>query len=153
MTNSITYVSLLIFMSLSLNYIGQEPPADESRFAQISARQVDDEQSETSEKKTPLSSLYVAHTEAVTGQINRFIAESIRYPENELTSQTNGKVYFQFNLDTRGEIIDIKVIRGLNPRFDKVVLHAMKQLRSIDVVEESYTGASYIRVPVHFSTY
>lgn len=56
----------------------------------------------------------------------KYITDNLRLPEEITRQGIKGKVYVQFTVDTDGSLIDIKIIRGLDPAIDKEVLRIMK---------------------------
>lgn len=57
----------------------------------------------------------------------KWLSKHIDYPEDAIRSDLNGKVLLQFTVDKTGEIIDIKVIRGLHPAIDQAAVQALKR--------------------------
>lgn len=47
-----------------------------------------------------------------------WVIENIRYPEEAARSDVFGKVFIEFCVNKRGEVVDIKVIRKLHPSID-----------------------------------
>jgi TonB family protein len=48
-----------------------------------------------------------------------YLAENIIYPEEAKKNSITGKVYVQFTVNTKGEVADVTVIRGVSPSLDK----------------------------------
>jgi len=48
-----------------------------------------------------------------------YILKNIVYPEEAKKNKMTGKVYVQFTVNTKGEVVDVKVIRGVSPMLDK----------------------------------
>lgn len=59
-----------------------------------------------------------------------WIAQNLRYPEIAAENGISGKVYVQFAVNSRGEVVDAVVVRGVDPALDKeavrVVMSAPK---------------------------
>ncbi len=48
-----------------------------------------------------------------------WIAKHLRYPEIAAENGISGKVYVQFAVNSKGEVVDAKVVRGVDPALDK----------------------------------
>ncbi|MBN2275224.1 MAG: TonB family protein [Bacteroidales bacterium] len=48
-----------------------------------------------------------------------WIQQNLRYPEIAQENGISGKVYVQFAVNSRGEVVDVKVVRGVDPALDK----------------------------------
>ncbi len=48
-----------------------------------------------------------------------WIAQNLRYPEIAAENGISGKVYVQFAVNSKGEIVDAVVVRGVDPALDK----------------------------------
>lgn len=48
-----------------------------------------------------------------------YLAKNIIYPEEAKKNGITGKVYVQFTVNAKGEVTDVKVVRGANPLLDK----------------------------------
>lgn len=48
-----------------------------------------------------------------------WIAKNLRYPEIAAENGISGKVYVQFAVNSRGEVVDAVVVRGVDPALDK----------------------------------
>ncbi len=57
---------------------------------------------------------------------SRYVSDNLRLSEETKSKGIKGKVYVQFTVDTDGSLVDIKVIRGLDPAIDKEVLRILK---------------------------
>jgi len=59
-----------------------------------------------------------------------WIAQNLRYPEIAAENGISGKVYVQFAVNSKGEVVDAVVVRGVDPALDKeavrVVMSAPK---------------------------
>jgi TonB family protein len=52
------------------------------------------------------------------GAFREYIAKNIIYPEEAKKNGITGKVYVQFTVNNKGEVIDVKVVRGVSPSLD-----------------------------------
>src|SRR4030042_6722954 len=48
-----------------------------------------------------------------------YLANNIIYPEEAKKNSLTGKVYVQFTVNSKGEVVDVKVVRGVAPSLDK----------------------------------
>ena len=48
-----------------------------------------------------------------------YIAKNLRYPEIAAENGISGKVYVQFAVNSKGEVVDAIVVRGVDPALDK----------------------------------
>jgi len=56
------------------------------------------------------------------GDVNAFrdwVTKKIKYPTDAAKNGLSGKVYVQFAVNSKGEVVDVKVIRGVDPSLDK----------------------------------
>lgn len=63
------------------------------------------------------------------GDANAFrtwIQQNLRYPEIAAENGISGKVFVQFAVNSKGEVTDAKVVRGVDPALDKEALRVVK---------------------------
>ena len=63
------------------------------------------------------------------GDLTRFVEwvqKNIKYPLSEREFPVSGKVYVQFTVDEKGKVVDIKVLRGVDPLLDNEVIRVLK---------------------------
>lgn len=60
--------------------------------------------------------------------LRKFIAESIKYPTVAKDKGIQGKVYITFTVSDEGDVIDSKVVRGVDPSLDKEALRVVNEL-------------------------
>jgi protein TonB len=58
----------------------------------------------------------------------KFLAENIQYPELALASGIQGTVYLQFVIDSKGNITDVKIIRGIGGGCEDEALRVIKMM-------------------------
>jgi protein TonB len=51
-----------------------------------------------------------------------WIAQNLRYPEIAAKNGVGGKVYVRFAINTKGEVVDAVIIKGVDPELDKEAL-------------------------------
>lgn len=55
----------------------------------------------------------------------RWIQQNLRYPQIAQENGIEGKVYVQFAVNSKGEVVDAKVVRGVDPALDKEALRVV----------------------------
>ncbi|GAA4044491.1 energy transducer TonB [Hymenobacter glaciei] len=56
------------------------------------------------------------------------IQKAVRYPANALRNGVEGKVFVSFVVDPKGEVIDVKIVKGLGSGLDEETIRAIKTL-------------------------
>jgi protein TonB len=54
-----------------------------------------------------------------------WIAQNLRYPEIAADNGISGRVYVQFAINSKGEVCDAVVVRGVDPALDKEALRVV----------------------------
>jgi len=54
-----------------------------------------------------------------------WIQQNLRYPEIAQENGISGKVYVQFAVNSKGEVVDVKVVRGVDPALDKEAIRVV----------------------------
>lgn len=55
-----------------------------------------------------------------------YIGQNLRYPQIAIDNEISGKVFVQFVIDHKGNVVDIHVIRGADPSLDNEALRLIK---------------------------
>jgi protein TonB len=55
-----------------------------------------------------------------------WIVQNLRYPEVAAKNGKSGKVYVQFAVNSRGEVVDAVVVKGVDPVLDQEALRVIK---------------------------
>jgi len=58
----------------------------------------------------------------------KFLSTHIRYPKSATEIGIQGTVYFQFVVDTKGNITDVKILRGIGGECDEEALRVIKMM-------------------------
>jgi len=56
------------------------------------------------------------------GDVNSFrdwVTKNLKYPTIAIENGISGKVYVQYAVNSKGEVVDVKVVRGVDPSLDK----------------------------------
>lgn len=56
------------------------------------------------------------------------IQKAVRYPARALSNQVEGRVYVSFTVDPKGEVTDVKIVKGLGSGIDEETIRAIKTL-------------------------
>lgn len=56
------------------------------------------------------------------------IQKAVRYPSMALRNQVEGRVYVSFTVDPKGEVTDVKIVKGLGSGIDEETTRAIKTL-------------------------
>ena len=55
-----------------------------------------------------------------------WIAQHLQYPEIAQENGISGRVFVQFAVNSQGEVVDVKVVRGVDPALDKEAVRVVK---------------------------
>ncbi|MBN2348592.1 MAG: energy transducer TonB [Bacteroidales bacterium] len=55
-----------------------------------------------------------------------WIQKNLRYPEIAAENGISGRVFVQFAVNSRGEVVDVKVVRGVDPALDAEAVRVIK---------------------------
>ena len=58
-------------------------------------------------------------------QFRIWIARNLKYPEIAAENRVSGKVNVQFIINTRGQLVDAKVVKGVDPALDKEAIRVL----------------------------
>lgn len=90
--------------------------------------QYSEEKSEVVEKEEPV---FVTVEETATfqgGDLQSFVKwvqANIKYPKEMAETTVIGKILVQFTVDQKGKVVDVKILRGLDPLLDNEVIRAL----------------------------
>ncbi len=60
----------------------------------------------------------------------KFLSDHIKYPIEAAENDIQGTIYFQFVVDTKGNITDVKILRGIGGGCDEEALRVIKMMPS-----------------------
>ena len=79
------------------------------------------------------------------------IQRAVRYPAIALRNQVEGRVYVSFTVDSKGEVTDVKIVKGLGSGIDEETIRAIKTLpRFIPGKQNGREVSVSFTVPVTF---
>lgn len=58
-------------------------------------------------------------------EFRKYISENLKYPEIAKENNIEGKVILQFSVNSKGEVVDAKVVRGADPALDKEAIRVV----------------------------
>lgn len=62
--------------------------------------------------------------------LNKFIVDNVSYPDNAKKENIQGTVYVSFVVNEKGEVVNCKVERGVNPELNKEALRVINKLEN-----------------------
>lgn len=71
---------------------------------------------------------YVEQMPEFPGDINKFIAQNIRYPKEDIKNQVEGRVFTQFIVNEDGSLSDVHVIRGVSATIDAEAIRLVQSM-------------------------
>lgn len=63
-----------------------------------------------------------------TGEMYKYLAENIRYPQDAQDQGIQGKVYAKFVVKKDGSIGDVEIVRGVHPLLDNETIRVIKAM-------------------------
>jgi protein TonB len=82
---------------------------------------------------------------------NKFLAENIKYPQQASENGIQGTVYVSFVVDSKGNVTDVKVLRGIGGGCDE---EAIRVVRSMPQWHPGKQNGKQVRVlfnmPIYF---
>lgn len=63
-----------------------------------------------------------------TGELMKFLSKNIKYPEIAAENGIKGRVMVSFVVNKDGKIVDVQVIRGVDPSLDKEAVRVVKSM-------------------------
>lgn len=86
-----------------------------------------------------------------TDALQKFIQESIRYPETAKTNGIQGIVIVQYTIDGKGVVKDAKVMRGVSPELDEEALRVTNLITGWNPATQNGKSISrVVTMPVRF---
>ncbi len=80
-----------------------------------------------------------------------YLAKNIKYPQEAVTNDVQGKVYVRFVVNKKGLIENVQVLRGVHPLLDKEALRVVKNMPKWKPGEQAGRPVSvWFTVPIVF---
>lgn len=73
----------------------------------------------------------VEHSAVFSGgfeEMDKFLADNIKYPEQAVKDRVQGKVMLSFVVETDGSINDVKILRGISKECDAEAVRVIKSM-------------------------
>lgn len=81
------------------------------------------------DKKEPVPFQYLGQKPGFNGgdanEFSKWVAANLKYPEKCRQSKVQGRVTLQFTITEKGEVTDVRVLRGVNEELDKEALRVV----------------------------
>ncbi|GAB3866256.1 hypothetical protein GCM10028824_06560 [Hymenobacter segetis] len=79
------------------------------------------------------------------------ISNNVKYPRDALKAKAEGRVFVKFVVTKRGEVAEIKIVKGVYPSIDQAALQAVRELRSFTPgQQDGQAVAVSFTVPITF---
>jgi len=59
-------------------------------------------------------------------QFRDWVTKNLKYPTIAIENGISGKVYVQYAVNSKGEVVDVKVVRGVDPSLDKEAVRVIQ---------------------------
>lgn len=83
----------------------------------------------------------------------KYLSKNLKFPRQEIESQTTGKVYVSFIIENNGKLSDIKVLRGLGYYFDKEAIRLVENMPNwIPGINHGKVARVQFVLPIEFSS-
>ncbi len=71
---------------------------------------------------------YVEKMPEFPGNIFKFLSDNIHYPQIAIENQIQGRVYCEFVVNRDGSIVDVKVVRSVDPSLDREAVRVINSM-------------------------
>ncbi len=90
---------------------------------------VEEKKEEVIEKDEPAFLVVEEPATFQGGDLNNFnawVGQNIKYPQLAVENGISGKVYVQFAVNNKGQVVDAKVLRGIDPSLDQEAIRVVQ---------------------------
>ncbi len=85
------------------------------------------------------------------GNVQKYLAKNLKYPIDALAKEIEGKVLVSFVVTSKGELSDIKIVKGLSESTNSEALRVVETMQDWKPGEISKTKVNTrVTIPVHF---
>ena len=109
------------------NYaVGSQPPPPPMAFEKVEI--VREEEADIAQEEQ----VFIIVEESASfqgGDINTFrewVIKNLKYPVEAVNKKISGKVFIQFTINSKGQVCDVKVVRGIDPLLDAEAIRVIK---------------------------
>ena len=96
---------------------------------EITLKKGDANEEKAAAKKEPVPFQYLGQKPGFNGgdanEFSKWVAANLKYPEKCRQSKVQGRVTLQFTITEKGEVTDVRVLRGVNEELDKEALRVV----------------------------
>lgn len=87
-----------------------------------------------------------------TGNIQKVIKENLKYPDSAIKDSVTGKVFVNFVVDTTGNLINIKILKGVREDLDNEALRVVGLLNGwTPGIQRGKKVKVAYSLPIHFT--
>jgi periplasmic protein TonB len=84
----------------------------------------------------------------------KWIASEVKYPEIAKENGITGKVYVQFVINKDGKVVDVQILRGVDPYLDKEALRVVAAMPAWSPGKQrGKTVKVSFQLPINFKLY
>jgi len=88
------------------------------------------------------------------GSVNQFrdwVTKNLKYPEIAIKKGISGKVYVQYAISSKGDVVDVKVVRGVDPSLDKEAIRVISSSPKWEPAKQKGTNVKQqFTIPIAF---
>ncbi|MCX6238754.1 MAG: TonB family protein [Bacteroidia bacterium] len=88
------------------------------------------------------------------GDVNSFrdwVTKNVKYPDIAIKNGITGKVFVQYAVNSKGEVVDIKVVRGIDPSLDKEAVRVISSSPKWEPAKQKGTNVKQqFTIPIAF---
>jgi TonB family protein len=96
---------------------------------QVKSEEIKDKDIKTTNQDTTVYIIVETPASFQNGDLNAFrdwVNQNLKYPEIAAENGIQGKIYVQFAIDRNGTVVDVKVLRGVDPILDKEAVRVIQ---------------------------
>jgi len=85
-------------------------------------------------------------------QFRTWVTKNLKYPEIAVKKGISGKVYVQYAINSKGDVVDVKVVRGVDPSLDKEAIRVISSSPKWEPAKQRGTKVKQqFTIPIAFS--
>ena len=88
------------------------------------------------------------------GDVNSFrdwVTKNLKYPDIAVKKGIAGKVYVQYAINSKGDVVDVKVVRGVDPSLDKEAIRVISSSPKWEPAKQKGTNVKQqFTIPIAF---
>lgn len=89
------------------------------------------------------------------GSVNQFrdwVTKNLKYPDIAIKKGISGKVYVQYAVNSKGDVVDVKVVRGVDPSLDKEAIRVISSSPKWEPAKQKGTKVKQqFTIPIAFA--